>query len=380
MGWDDIDFDRIKTGMITRGPSEISWTNYLNTFHKALIERQIFRDGGSEPPSEYIPPFEQFQILDIQEIKNLIAGYYTLWNSRTYYTFDVMSDPINFANYEITEQDLIDEITQEVFDILKDLSSLPFYKVYRADVFHALYTIYEFTRYYRSSISNSLFDSYPFSQSDSNIRYNSGGPSRLEAPGFDDSSFDAAFNASKGAFAPFGGGGQSKIEYGYSYRWGYDTTPGEEWRVDMDLTGGAPEAIIKQYDLGGNILQSSISIASSVINSTQFEVTRNISNNMSIDKFTGVYPNNNYMTIVGGLLNYYIPIIPTFQMVPDGTLFSISTPESSGDIPIKVNPHFNEDPSYRISGSCGFRSEVLSQPTFIDLNNPALEFYIPEDE
>ena len=35
MSWDDIDFDLIVSGMITRGPAEVSFGDYLNQFATA---------------------------------------------------------------------------------------------------------------------------------------------------------------------------------------------------------------------------------------------------------------------------------------------------------------------------------------------------------
>ena len=70
-------------------------------------------------------------------------------------------------------------------------------------------------------------------------------------------------------------------------------------------------------------------------------------------------------------------VVPDLQ--GDGTVLTMTTLESQGSIPVKVNPVYNQTVDDRVSGSCIFIIDMINTPAFISLNSPELEFYIGTD-
>lgn len=169
MSWDDIDFDLIVPGMITKGPAIVSFSEYLNTFSRALDERLnmlILTPVGSYPELPNIT----FEVGEIRtqngvndsdfwtKLKDMIAEYYLMWSDRLWYTSELMTDPVNHADYLLDDNDLIAIITQETFDILADVQNKIPLEYFTADVINALYEIYKLTLYTRVALREASGD------------------------------------------------------------------------------------------------------------------------------------------------------------------------------------------------------------------------------
>ncbi|MCP4989038.1 MAG: hypothetical protein GY928_24165 [Colwellia sp.] len=375
MPWSDINLNEIKKGMITRGPASLSWTEYLNVFHKALIERQFFRDGGGDPIT-YEPLFNKFQIANLSDIRSLIHGYFVLWKSEKYYSEAVYSDLNNYIDYELTDQDLINIIGQEVFSLMDNVNSLPFYKIYRADVFLALYEIYKLTLVYESTLGTRYF--YPKNPATARLKYNA----LSEPPLFNNSyskedTFNQAFNDALNGLTSDPQQNQSvSVTYSYEYSYNYPISP-DQWRLRITgLQRNKPLAIMKQLDLEGNIIESKVAMLGSFRSNIQSErIVNNISNASEETRkaYIDSYPDTvNSINFLNEVL-----VVPDLQ--GDGTVLTMTTADSQGSIPVKVNTVYNPTVDDRVSGSCTFIIDMINTPAFISLNSPELEFYIGTD-
>jgi len=141
MSWDDIDFDLIITGMITRGPAAVLFSDYLNTFTDAGNERVNLL------ATNLVVDFDPFQSGEIRnsifwgKYNKLIDLYRDLWQDFDFYKQGVLLDLTNSDNYKYVDQDLIDIITQEAFDAIMFNSSTR----WTAAVLNGLYEIYKIT-------------------------------------------------------------------------------------------------------------------------------------------------------------------------------------------------------------------------------------------
>ena len=151
MAWSDIDFSKIVTGAITRGPAEFSFSDYLNEFSTALRERENITILGFNPtPSNIV--FESGEIRNStfwQKFRDLINGYRDLWHDYDYYTSGVMTDTLNSNNYLITDTDLETAIGSEAWNILNNADTLAAYEIFTASILNAFYIIYQKTQYIR---------------------------------------------------------------------------------------------------------------------------------------------------------------------------------------------------------------------------------------
>ena len=161
MSWDDIDFNLLVPGMLTYNLKEpvnqVSFEEYLSQFSRALDERwnMVSTDLVNFP----IPNI-QFEVGEIRteafwdKFKDLISGYRQLWfgfgvgrRGFDYYSEDVLTDPVNFANYLLTDAQLEAAMGAEAWDIFSDfnLAPRPFRQLWKASIFQAMFTVYEFT-------------------------------------------------------------------------------------------------------------------------------------------------------------------------------------------------------------------------------------------
>jgi len=177
MSWDDIDFDLIVKGMITRGPAQVSFGEYMQQFSRALDERwnMITTDFVNFP----IPNI-QFETGEIRndvfydKFKELIEGYHGLWfgfgpgrrtEGRLYYDKGVLDDTSNSEDYRLTDDDLELAMGPEAWNIFDNifLEDFPFNETWKASIFQAFFIVYEFTnvRLYTRLEGNSAVQNTP---------------------------------------------------------------------------------------------------------------------------------------------------------------------------------------------------------------------------
>ena len=142
MGWGDIDFAFIIPGAATAA-SEVSFALYLNTFSEALDERINMTDRGTPTLLGITFTAGENDNADFAtRFRALITGYKDLWDDHIYYENTVLTDPANFATYEITDADIIALITQEVWDVFDNPAGFSITDIYTAAVLNAMYTFY----------------------------------------------------------------------------------------------------------------------------------------------------------------------------------------------------------------------------------------------
>mgnify|MGYP003660869652 FL=1 len=150
MAWTDIDFNKIVAGAITRGPAEVSFGKYLNEFARALDERyNVTEQTFTNPP---IPPGVRFSTGDIRnsgvfidDYRTMINGYLTLWNSRTWYERASLLDPLNYTDYNLTNTDLETAMGSNAYDLLINNATKSFQELWSADLLNGLYELYKLT-------------------------------------------------------------------------------------------------------------------------------------------------------------------------------------------------------------------------------------------
>lgn len=159
MGWEEIDLNKIQSGMITGGGldenenllTEVSFADYLNVFSRALDER--YNMVAIYPLSTQLElPNITFEAGEIRndtwwnKYKNLLESYWGIYRGSNWYKTEVLQgdNRANIADFLISDSDIIEQIGQVPFDILNNLNSVARYDMFRADVINALYILYEY--------------------------------------------------------------------------------------------------------------------------------------------------------------------------------------------------------------------------------------------
>jgi hypothetical protein len=366
MAWSDIDFDIIVPGMITRGPSQISWADYLNTFTQALRERIKMRQGGTTPVDDL---FTQFQITSREDIRDLIGAYGNLWSGSTYYSIEVMTDPLNASNYELTNQDLIDEIGQEVFDIIDNPFIYSFYEIYRADVFQALYTIYELTAIYRDEVS--FFPVTPPSGADATPRYTTSG-TLWNSNGNYISGGGDSFNNSASAFRSQWTQIQSSASRVVSYE--FDASRiADIWTLRAPRLQSESHVIIKQTDLNDNIVNSEMAFTGRILSNLNRSTRFDGSPQTDETTISNDYPYVDFLS-GGEIIENLIP--NDVETDGNGTTFKF-TYNNLFDQKPNIGPYGLSESSPATLTNLQKFNLIVESTVFINANNPALEFYIP---
>ena len=144
MAWEDIDFDLIVPGMITRGPALVSFAEYLTQFSRALDEKQNMVQTGTPVLSEI--PFEVNEIRNegtfFNNFRALIEGYRVLWYSSVFYDSAVLTDATNYPDYLITDALLEVALGPEAWEILNDHSTMSNQDIFKASILNGFYVIY----------------------------------------------------------------------------------------------------------------------------------------------------------------------------------------------------------------------------------------------
>ena len=176
MAWSDIDFDMIKRGSITGGPSQVSFAEYLQGFADACNEKIVMLQAPNGAQLEPIE-FDEFTAGQIGYVSKefrdnyrlLLRSYSLLFRHRIreprfwanrWFKKEVLTDIENWEDYQIVEDDIIELLgeqtlygeTDEIWDLIKTPEAYPFWKLYTADILHGLHRLYsELTLIYSST-------------------------------------------------------------------------------------------------------------------------------------------------------------------------------------------------------------------------------------
>ena len=168
LSWGDIDWDILKKGMLITPNDAFSFSKYLNVFLWAGQEKYKMITGELadyvvdefKPTDIILPRLGRYRENDNKhfagQIRNLIFLYRHLLGSVPWCREDAMNISegdwklANVEDYELyrTEQDIIDVMGEEAYEIFTDAGGLPLYKILKASLFKGLYELYKTLNYY----------------------------------------------------------------------------------------------------------------------------------------------------------------------------------------------------------------------------------------
>ncbi len=371
MSWDEIDFNLIVPGMITRGPAEASMSDILNQFARAGDERQNLI--GENPVLAEIT-FEAGEIRNTtfwDKYRDLIAQYRAImggWGdgrrgSLGYYTREALIDTVNFPLYAIDFRALLGN---DLFNRFNNNSIFSNNELFTAEVINGFYTIYQNTE-----ILYVIRDTTPLSnpiRNLPNITINSGDyyesvPVTGAAGGNFNDLLPLTWVQEVDKFTNTIGffGMDATLDFvGGVWKWStsYWRYPNLRNKNGLDIT-------LEMRDLDNNILAMDfVTLGNIGVNEFTFA---------HVQGSQGPY-NSDYPVESGGTSSTPVNILDlTVSHDPSGTTNRYFV---SGGAPLQPLPlTFPETKPNGRSESQEF-SLTAERNTFIDLNNPALEFYI----
>ncbi len=379
MSWDEIDFDLIVTGMITRGPAEASMSDILNQFARAGDERQNLI--GENPTVAGIT-FEAGEIRNtifwdkyralINQYKDIIFAIDARGRASAYYTREVMTDPINFGLYAI---DFPTILGNDLYSKIVSSGAFSNSELFTAEVINGFYTIYQNTEI----IGNTDIINRPSSIQNRPVIVDNSGEYYEATP---------QTGAAGGTFTDlepitWTQSTISTLESAYAYLFFSASTAlsfgSWKWSTVGDFSASNPlglirnknglDIVLEMRDLDDNILQMDFvgygRMAANEFDSDVYGVPSSA--------FNANHPFKQYST---NSVNVEWEIVTTNHDA-SGTTKTISV---SGNTPINYKPM--PDPSAGPTGKGSaqrlsiFIGSGRGHPIFIDLNNSALEFYI----
>lgn len=159
MAWADIDFDTIVAGAVTNDVnSEQNFNFVLNEFGIALDERlNIVTTSATNPP--VLPAIRFFVDGEIRagntfmdKYRELLDGYFNLWNDFTWYDPAALDDPLNFITYTLEDIDLEVAMGINAYDLLINRDDKNRVELWSADLLNGLYELYKLTRVQRKGV------------------------------------------------------------------------------------------------------------------------------------------------------------------------------------------------------------------------------------
>jgi len=379
MSWDDIDFEILKPGMITRGPATVSFAEYLQQFATAGDERQNLI--GENPTISGL-------IFSANEIRNnifwdkyraLITQYRTIMfglhsgsrRSATYYERGVLIDTTHFEQYAIDFEVLLGE---DLFNKINNNSQFSNTELFTAEVLNGLYTIYQNTEILGNTDvivtgKNSPVLNTPTTIDNSGDYYEAIPETGASGGTFTD--LEPINWVSKPS---------NTLSATYAFFFFSALTNFSRWSTFGDNRADNPDDLIRNKngidvalemrDLNNNILEMDF-VGFGNMRSIEFDPTFSSSGLSTV--FNTNYPFKHTST---STIKVDWEIVTTSHEAT-GTIKTISVSEPS---PIQNRPMPDPSPSPVGEGSAqrfviGLHQGNLN-PIFIDLNNPALEFFI----
>ena len=372
MGWDDIDFAKVITGMITRGPSEDSMADYLNTFSLALDERLNILIASSSPTLPSIT-FESNEIRNDafwDKYTDLLSGYWGMFDDYTWYNPAVLSDLDNYTDYLIEESDVISLLGSDVVDILKAPTSFSRFEIFTAEILNSLYSLYAYLNIRGGDVGRvdeeADFINNTVLYIEEDLKYVVGGDSDFESPPYNSyASALAGYNSNKeNNSEPMG----SDVLYLFS-RWDNNINSSNEYSVSgQRKQQPSPSILCKKLD--DTVLTMDVKVWGVRIDENYI-----IS---YVDQMSGP-PNE----VERGAYSTKYPTV----YEDDGSVFTELIVENTSQDPVRgtvlLSYEFDnalQDPKelpFYDDGVDGRLEARFPTKSFIDINNNSLEFHIP---
>lgn len=369
MSWDEIDFDLIISGMITRGPAEASIADILNQFALAGDERQNLI---GENPAITGLTFEAGEIRNTifwDKYRDLIAQYRTVMlafttgrRGGTYYTREVMTDPTNSPLYEV---DFINVLGIDLFSKFLNDHFYTNAELFTAEVINGFYIIYQNTEILKvlSKSGTTTTQNIPITITNSGDYYESTPVTGAAGGSFNDL-LPLAWTQKVDTFSA-GLIGYFEMRAALNFSFGV-------WRWSTLSGTGAPnlrnknglDIVLDMRDLNNNLLDVDF-IGYGNMQSNQSRVETPLSEEPY---------NTDYSFKRRGTSRVDVEWMDVItNNGPSGTTKTISV---SGGSPLQPNDLFFPEPGPVGKSENQFLSIRASPALFVDLNNPALEFYI----
>lgn len=160
MGWDDIDFEKIVIGATTVDVNSAQNFNFvLNEFGIALDERLnvTISSTDSLPTLPGIRFFVDGEIRAsntfMNKYRDLLDGYFDLWNDFIWYSRDALTDPLNAEDYLLEDIDLEVAMGINAYDLLINRADKNRVELWSADLINGLYELYKLTQVHKRGLS-----------------------------------------------------------------------------------------------------------------------------------------------------------------------------------------------------------------------------------
>jgi hypothetical protein len=375
MAWADIDFNLLIPGMITRGPSEVSFSDYLNAFSTALDERQALI---GDILNQIIVSDIRFEVGEIRntifwdKLRDMIGGYNELWfhPDNTFYEVGVLTDTLNPNDYLISDTDLETAMGVDAYDILVNYSSMSNQEIFKAALFTGLYELLNLTFYVQKPVgktnSSFIYENLPLYFTD-DLTYDWVGASANNASNETYGEALADYNGSlAGTTPPRGNLITSHFINEQDQR--YVSIGDGHWKIDSSSRDYLAYSLLSK-DLNDVVLSMDYALG-----------PLRVENNNTTDTSTGssvqTAYTNRYPLVVDGSVEAAAYIGSTLQDNTRGSIQESYIMESEGqDAPVlgvmtnKSNGDFNKRSRVEVWATIPIVS-------YIDLNNSALKYYI----
>jgi len=391
MGWDEIDFDTIVTGATTVDVnSEQNFNLVLNSFGIALDERiNVITSSNNGTPT--LPGIRFFVDGEIRagttfmdKYRDLLEGYFNIWNDFDWYDPAALTDPLNFEDYLLEDIDLEVAMGINAFDLLINRADRNRVELWSADLLNGLYELYKLTQVTlktlarRATTATTLYNHPMFWTDDDNVRLSRNGMS-TEDPPTTYAAAKASYISNRSVFAhPSGtffvpkmifysqgvigldvGGGGADPD-----RWGFGASSTDSFVVTMkvlDLFGA---------DISMDIVGTGMKVLENYEKTVQ-PLNAPPTFNTPESGFPFVGPNDAAITVA----------LSANSVTLDATLgyrnnfFLYGTPDEQEFPPIIDPANTSEDIRFNIEFDIAMHTEFL-----IDVNNSDLEFFVEEEE
>lgn len=389
MAWDDIDFNLIQTGMVTKGhipdfirETQASFGFYMQQFATALDEKQNMVQIGTPVISGLI--FEEGDITapgngDFwTDFRTMIEGYSVIITSGAWYDDAVLTDVDNRDNYRFFTADFETAVGVEAWDILENHATMSNSELWKASIFQAFYTIYTMTKVInRTNVitSDAVTQNQPTPLATNGIYEYKATPGSVT--GDRSETYASVLSTILSGVAINSTVRASATDL---HRWSFQATRTysnffDESTWSLSYLSGSETADFMQItylfkDLDGNNL---------VMNAVPlFEILSNVTTYQYVgdDAVHAAYNTNfDLVRLVGD--RYYAEIAPAEVSQIGGTVNKYYFNGGMGaDIPVPDTLHDETLDSAEFTQGQGF---IIDRPidfNFIELNNSALEFYI----
>jgi len=382
MSWDEIDFDLIVPGMITRGPAEVSFAEYLQQFATAGDERQNLI--GENPTITGLTFtageirntifWDKYRAL-ISQYRAIMFGFDSGRRGSIYYEREVLTDTTNFSQYAIDFQVLLGN---DLFNKISNPNSFSNTELFTAEVLNGLYTIYQNTEIIGNTDvivtgKNSPVLNTPTTIDNTGDYYEAIPETGAAGGTFTDLEpinwVSKPSNTLRATYAFFFFSASTQFGFGAQWRWSTFGDTFADNPNDLIRNKNGIDIALEMRDLDNNILEMDF---------VGFgNMTANVFDPATVGApSTAFNPNHAFKKFGQSVIKVEWEIVTTSHTAA-GTTKSISVSE-----PSPIENRDMPDPSAGPVGKGSAQRLIIGigqgnlNPIFIDLNNPALEFFI----